>query len=107
VPVTARLSKKFYERLGEDVTNELVDWFNAVDATYQNQLREQNDRNFECFSTELRAELSILRSEFTGKLDSEIANLRADLIKWMFVFWAGTIIPLAGLEIALHIALQP
>jgi hypothetical protein len=28
VPVTARLSKKFYETFGEDVTNELVDWFN-------------------------------------------------------------------------------
>jgi hypothetical protein len=77
-----------------------------VDATYQNQLRELNDRNFERFSIELRAELSILRSEFTGKLNSENANLRAGLIKWMFVFWAGTIIPLAGLEIALHIALR-
>jgi hypothetical protein len=91
VPVTARLSKKFYERLGDDVTNELVEWFNAVDATYQNQLREHNDRNFERFSTELKAELSVLRSEFTGKLDSRIASLRAELIKWMFVFWIATV----------------
>ena len=28
MPVTARLSQKFYEKLGEDVTNELVNWFN-------------------------------------------------------------------------------
>jgi len=27
MPVTARLSKLFYERLGEEVANELVDWF--------------------------------------------------------------------------------
>ena len=26
VPVTAKLSKRFYEVLGEDVANELVDW---------------------------------------------------------------------------------
>jgi hypothetical protein len=26
MPVTARLSKLFYERLGEEVANELVDW---------------------------------------------------------------------------------
>ena len=26
MPVTARLSKLFYDRLGEAVTNELVDW---------------------------------------------------------------------------------
>ena len=35
MPVTARLSQKFYERLGEDIATELVDWFNAVDATYR------------------------------------------------------------------------
>jgi hypothetical protein len=35
MPVTARLSKQFYDRLGEAVTNELVDWFNQVDAAYK------------------------------------------------------------------------
>jgi hypothetical protein len=33
VPVTIRLSKKFYEKFGEDIANELVNWFNSVDAT--------------------------------------------------------------------------
>jgi hypothetical protein len=36
--VTARLSKLFYERLGEQLANELVDWFNQVDATYRADL---------------------------------------------------------------------
>ena len=27
MPVTARLSQLFYERVGEQVANELVDWF--------------------------------------------------------------------------------
>ena len=35
VPVTAKLSRKFYEKLGDDVANELVEWFNLVDATYR------------------------------------------------------------------------
>ena len=35
MPVTAKLSKQFYDRLGEDIANELVEWFNAVDATYR------------------------------------------------------------------------
>lgn len=26
MPVTARLSRKFYERFGDDLTNELVEW---------------------------------------------------------------------------------
>jgi hypothetical protein len=33
MPVTARLSKAFYDQLGEGVANELVEWFNMVDAT--------------------------------------------------------------------------
>jgi hypothetical protein len=40
-----------------------------------------------------RAEIAALRID--------MATQRADLIKWMFVFWAGTVIPIAGLVIAL------
>ena len=35
VPVTAKLSRKFYEKFGDDIANELVEWFNMVDATYR------------------------------------------------------------------------
>jgi hypothetical protein len=41
VPVTIRLSKLLDERLGEDAANELVNWFNQVDATYPRPLRSQ------------------------------------------------------------------
>jgi hypothetical protein len=40
MPVTAKLSRLFYQRFGEQIANELVDWFNAVDATYRADLRE-------------------------------------------------------------------
>jgi len=49
LPVTARLSRKFYERFGDEIAGEFVDWFNAVDSTYQQQLRELNDLNWERF----------------------------------------------------------
>ncbi len=78
--MTVRLSKHFYERLGDQATNELVDWFNAVDATYKAELREHID---------------MLAERFDAKLDKRLAELRADVIKWMFLFWAGT--TLAGL----------
>jgi len=45
VPVTLKVSKKFYETFGEQVTNELVDAFNQVDATYRSDLREMNESN--------------------------------------------------------------
>ena len=46
MPVTAKLSQKFYEKFGDEITNELVEWFNAVDATYRADLRELNELNF-------------------------------------------------------------
>jgi hypothetical protein len=53
MPVTAKLSRRFYERLGDELTNELVDWFNAVDATYQAELRALNELNFARFEAKM------------------------------------------------------
>jgi len=86
VPVTARLSRKFYEKFGEELTNELVDWFNSVDATYRADLREVNELNFARFDAKLEQRIAQLSAE----LRVEIQKTRADLIKWMFVFWAPT-----------------
>lgn len=97
MPVTAKLSRKFYEQLGDEIANELVEWFNAVDETYRNQLREINELNWERFRAELNAGLAGVRGEFNARL----AELRAELIKWMFgfwiAFWLATVLPLGGL----------
>lgn len=87
VPVTAKLSRRFSETFGDDLTNELVDLLNQVDATYRSELREMNDLNY---------------ARFEAKLDQRTAEVRAELIKWMFLFWIGTVVPLAGLIVALH-----
>jgi hypothetical protein len=109
MPVTARLSKRFYDVLGEDVANELVDWFNAVDLTYRTDLRELNELNFARFDAkleqrlaELRAELRQELAEFRMEFRSELQKMRAELIRWMFGFWVTTLIGIAGLLIALH-----
>lgn len=82
VPVTAKLSRKFYEKLGDDVAAELVDWFNAVDATYKSELKEINQLNWE---------------RFKATLHEEISSLRADLMKWMFLYWSGTVAAIIGM----------
>jgi hypothetical protein len=116
VPVTARLSKRFYDVLGEDVANELVDWFNAVDLTYRADLRELNELNFARFDakleqriaelrTELRREMAELRIEFRTELQqvrTDIERFRSELLRWMFGFWVTTLIGIAGLMIALR-----
>ncbi len=84
MPVTAKLSRRFYDQLGDDVANELVNWFNAVDETYRNQLRELNELNWERFRSELRAEGVAIRSdvekrlsEMDKKLDSRFSAVEA------------------------------
>ncbi len=75
MPVTARLSKRFYDAFGEEIASELVDWFNAVDATYRADLHELNELNF---------------ARFEAKLGERLAELESHLTWRMFAFWAPT-----------------
>ncbi len=105
MPVTAKLSQRFYEKLGDDVANELVEWFNSVDATYRSDLRELNELNFARFDAKLEQRLAELAAELRGEmaglrqdLRGEIAALRAELIKWSFVFFATAALAVIGLR---------
>ena len=97
MPVTARLSKRFYETFGEDVTNELVDWFNAVDATYRADLREFNELNFARFDAKLEQRLAQLDATLRKELAEAVSHLKSDLLKWMFGFWVSTLLGLGAL----------
>jgi hypothetical protein len=148
VPVTAKLSRKFYETFGDDIVNELVEWLNQVDATYRLELRELNEFNFSRFDAKLEqrvaqldakwdrrvgqldakwdqrfarlevkleqrtAELrSELRAEFReglamlegrmlarfGVIEGRFGTFEGRLLKWMLLFWVGTVGTLVGL----------
>ena len=115
MPVTAKLSSDFYERLGDNVTNELVGLLNNMDAEYLTELRQQNEINFVRFDAkleqriaevraELRTGLADLRAEFKtgiadlrGEFHTELGALRAEIaraqvvqMRWMI----GMLIPL-------------
>ena len=92
------MSKAFYDKLGHGVANELVEWFNAVDATYRSDLREINDLNFARFEAKLEQRIAELRGEFRAALATELGRLRADLIKWSFVFFATAALAVIGLR---------
>lgn len=81
MPVTAKLSREFYDRFGDKLVDELVGLLNDVDATFKAELREQNDRNLQLID---------------ARLDRRLAELKADLIKWMFLFWLGTVATMLG-----------
>ena len=65
MPVTAKLSKKFYDTLGDEVTNELVAWLNAVDESYREEFRDLFAANFGRLEAEMRA----FKADVEAKLD--------------------------------------
>ncbi|HEY4321515.1 MAG TPA: hypothetical protein VGM77_10095 [Gemmatimonadales bacterium] len=82
MPVTARLSKLFYDRFGDALVGELVDWFNQVDATYRSDLRELNELNFARFDARLEQRIAELRAELVQRmvaLEARIDQRMADL----------------------------
>src|SRR5256885_12952093 len=93
LPVTARLSQKFYERFGDDIAGEFVDWFNAVDSTYQQQLRDLNDLNWERFKSDMDARFA--------RFDAKLSEMKADMMKWMFIYWSGSVLALGALIMVL------
>ena len=122
MPVTAKLSQKFYQRLGDDIATELVEWFNAVDATYRSDVRaiaDAQSARIDAQMGQMRAELrqeigalgADLRQEIAGQgaelrqeigelraemragfaaSDGKLESLKAELLRWMFLFWVGT-----------------
>ncbi len=78
----------------DDIANELVDWFNMVDATYRSDLRELNELNYARFEAkleqriaELRAAMQVGFANLTSGFDSRLAQLETRLTKRMFGFW--------------------
>ena len=53
-----------------------------MDATYRADLRELNELNF---------------ARFDAKLEQRLAQVKSDLVKWMFVFWAPTALGVVSL----------
>jgi len=108
--ITAKLSRKFYDTFGDDIANELVTWFNNVDATYRADLRELNETNFARFDAKLEQRLA----EFDAKLEQRLAQMDAkwegrwhqldarfaefeSRLTWrMFAFWAPTALATIG-----------
>jgi hypothetical protein len=86
MPVTARLSRSFYDRFGDDIANELVEWFNSVDAPYRADLREINEMNFARFDANLGERLSKVDLRF-AQIDARFAQIdvRFDQVDARFV----------------------
>ncbi|HET8770595.1 MAG TPA: hypothetical protein VFM71_06410 [Gemmatimonadaceae bacterium] len=118
MPVTARLSQLFYDRLGEQVADELVGWFNTVDDTSRRDLRELNELNFARFDAKLEQRLAEFElkvekrlAEFELKVEQRLAAMEqrmaafevrverrlTEQTRWMVAMWAIQMVAIMGL----------
>ncbi|HEY4658000.1 MAG TPA: hypothetical protein VIH11_00685 [Gemmatimonadaceae bacterium] len=93
MPVTAKLSRHFYEKLGDEATNELVNWFNSVDLDYRSELRNLNELNFARSDAKVEQRFA----EQDARWERRSAELETRLLRWMFAFWTTTLLAQAGL----------
>ena len=121
----AKLSREFYDRFGDKLTDELVNCLNSIEASYRAEIKDLFAAHFgrfeeklerrtaetvthfahfeeklarfeERFEHRLAATKAELQQEIAG-LRVEIHSVKADLIKWTFVFWAPVALALIGL----------
>ena len=107
----AKLSREFYDRFGDKVTDELVNCLNSIEASYRAEIKDLFAAHFGRFEEKLERRLAETAAnlgrfeeklerrlaETTAELRVEIHSVKADLIKWTFVFWAPVALAMIGL----------
>ena len=75
-----------------------------MDSAYQQQLRDLNDLNWERFKAELHSAIAQSETRLTEQIaqsEVRVAQQLAGLMKWMFIYWSGSVLSLGGLMFAL------
>ncbi len=107
----AKLSREFYDRFGDKVTDELVNCLNSIEASYRAEIKDlfaahfgRFDEKLERHATETATHFARFEEKFEHRLIAtkaellvEIHSAKADLIKWTFVFWAPVALAVIGL----------
>lgn len=83
--------------LGEEASKDLISLFDQASKSAKENILETAADRIERHLTDFKAEVKV---EIAG-VKAEVSNVKADLIKWMFVFWIGQIAVLSGIIVAL------
>ncbi len=117
MPVTAKLSRKFYDTFGDDLANEFVEWFNSVDAQYRADLRDMLDQRFLTqdaridqrfaafevrlarFEARMESQIERLESRLLGRVEGMIGSVQNKQQKWTIGLWTATILAVIAARI--------
>lgn len=99
--------KPLREKLGDEATDALVDLINQANGQVKGDVLTFVEEKFERRLSEEVAKLDVKISQEGAKLDGRISRLevsitevKADLIRWMFIFWVGQLGAILGILFA-------
>ncbi|MBX3148493.1 MAG: hypothetical protein KF785_17135 [Gemmatimonadales bacterium] len=82
MPVMPKLSRRFYEVLGEDVVDQMAEWFNQMGEAYRADWRLYHDAGFGRSNAKLEHRLSELEHQIERRfsaIDLELYRKFADM----------------------------
>ena len=85
MPIVITIPKAIREKLGDEGAEALTELFNKIEDRSKEDIIELAEQRFE---------------KRLAQLDIKIERVRADLIKWMFIFWVGQVGVLIGVLFA-------
>ncbi len=117
-----QVGKTLREKLGEEGVQELIDLINSsqqqqkediltfVEEKFERRLSEEISKlrvDMMEMNQQLRGEMVDVNQQLRGemveqmaRLRTEISQTRAELIKWMFIFWVGQVGMILGILLA-------
>lgn len=103
----AKLSRNFYEKFGDELTDELVNCLNTIEASYRLELRDLFDAHFGRFEAKLEQRLAGAQAETSlrfAAVDLKIEQLRVEmhreigsLTRWYIAVWVPMALAVIGL----------
>ena len=95
------IPKSLRDKLGEDASDGLVQFVNEATKEGRDNLILLAEERYEKRLTEevgkLDNKLDKRISEEVAKLRIDMATFKSEIIKWMFLFWIGQLVVIAGL----------
>jgi hypothetical protein len=91
------IPKSLRDSLGEEASESLAEIIKAVDLDARKDALAIAEERFERRLTEETAKINERITSLESRMMVEIHRSRADIIKWMFIFWLGQIGILSGI----------
>jgi len=91
------IPKVLRERLTDEGVDEFIAILNEIEEGARKDSLVIAEERFERRLSEEASKLDKRITEEVSKLRVEMASFKTEIIKWMFIFWVGQLVVIAGL----------